>query len=155
MKVKYVNPFLKASMNLFKDYLGLSLESGKPHLLANPQDLGEVSGIIGLAGETKGAVVLSFSRETAIKMVSRFEKREYYALGSEVIDGVGELINIIAGNAKQDLLDFRIEISLPGVITGGNYKIHWPEGIPVVSIPFGSELGPFTVNVSLLDMDKD
>ena len=38
-------------------------------------------------------------------IVSRMEKRTYTALGTEVIDGVGELVNIIAGNAKKDLLE--------------------------------------------------
>ena len=152
MKVKYINPFLNASVNLFKEFLGFKVTSGKPYVLPDPQELYEVSGIIGLAGETVGAVVLSFSRETAIKMVSQMEGKTYNALGTEVIDGVGELINIIAGNAKKDLLEFRIEISLPGVITGTTYRIHWPEGIPVVCIPFESDVGPFTVNVSLRDM---
>jgi chemotaxis protein CheX len=152
MKVQYINPFIGASVNLFKEYLGLKVEGGKPRVLPNPQDLMEVSGIIGLAGETVGAVVLSFSRETAIAIVSRMEKTTYTALGGEVIDGVGELVNIIAGNAKRDLTQFRIEISLPGVVTGKSYQIHWPEGIPVVSIPFDSEVGPFSVNVSLRDM---
>jgi chemotaxis protein CheX len=152
MRAQYINPFLKASMNLFKEYLGLHVTSGKPHLLDDPQNLEEVSGIIGLAGETRGAVVLSFSRETAIRMVSKLEGKEYTALGNEVLDGVGELINIIAGNAKQDLLEFRIEISLPGVITGSSYKIRWPDGIPVVRIPFTTELGKFSVNVSLQDI---
>ena len=152
MQVKYINPFLEASVNLFKEYLGLKIVPGKPYVLDDPQDLYEVSGIIGLAGETVGAVVLSFSRETAIEMVSKMEGRAYTALGSEVIDGVGELINIIAGNAKQGLMDFRIEISLPGVITGTTYRIHWPDGIPVVTIPFESDIGPFTVNVSLRDI---
>lgn len=152
MKVKYINPFLNASVNLFQEYLGLGVEAGSPRVLDDPQDLSEVSGIIGLAGETVGAVVLSFSRETAIAMVSKMEGRSYPALSSEVIDGVGELINIIAGNAKKDLSDFRIEISLPGVITGTTYRIHWPEGIPVVTIPFDSEIGPFSVNVSLRDI---
>ena len=59
---------------------------------------------------------------------------------------------VIAGNAKKDLSEFRIEISLPGVITGTTYRIHWPEGIPVVAIPFDSEVGPFSVNVSLRDI---
>jgi len=152
MKVKYINPFLNASVNLFKDYLGFNVKPGSPYVLADPQDLSEVSGIIGLAGETVGAVVLSFSRDTAIAMVSKMESHNYPALTSEVIDGVGELINIIAGNAKKDLSDFRIEISLPGVITGTTYRIHWPEGIPVVCIPFESEVGPFSVNVSLRDI---
>ena len=152
MKAEFINPFLKASINLFQEYLGFKAESGKPYLRTDPQDLDEVSAIIGLAGDTRGAVVLSFSRETAIKIVSKMEGKEYRLLGNEVLDGVGELVNIIAGNAKQDLLGFRIEISLPGVITGKSYKIRWPEGIPVVAIPFTTEVGPFSVNVSLKDI---
>ena len=152
MKVKYINPFISATVNLFTEYLGIKLEGGKPFVLSDPQNLMEVSGIIGLAGETVGAVVLSFSRETAITVISRMENTTYAALGSEVIDGVGELVNIIAGNAKKDLLEFRIEISLPGVVTGKAYQIHWPEGVPVVGIPFESEVGPLSVNVSLRDM---
>jgi chemotaxis protein CheX len=152
VRAEYINPFLKASINLFKEYLGLQAVAGKPHLLGDPKDLDLVSGIIGLAGDTRGAVVLSFSRETAIAIVSKMAGQEYKALSNEVLDGVGELINIIAGNAKQDLLDFRIDISLPGVITGSSYKIRWPEGIPVVAIPFTTELGSFSVNVSLKDI---
>ena len=154
MKVKYINPFLNASVNLFKDYLGFKLTPGTPYVLKDPQDLSEVSGIIGLAGETVGAVVLSFSRETAIAVVSKMEGRTYNALGTEVIDGVGELINIIAGNAKKDLLEFRLSISLPGVITGRQYHIKGPEGVTVVTIPFSSSLGKFWVSVSLKDIAR-
>ncbi len=152
MRAQYINPFLKATMNLFNNYLGLHAEAGKPYLLEDPQDLKEVSGIIGLAGETKGAVVLSFSRETAIHIVSVFAGQEYKTLSNDVLDGVGELVNIIAGNAKKDLTDYRIEISLPGVITGSSYTMRWPEGIPVVCIPLTSEHGPFSINISLKDM---
>ncbi len=152
MKVKYINPFLKASTRLFQEYLGLSITPGKPYVRKDPGSLGEVSAIIGLAGETVGAVVLSLSRETAIQAVSKFEGKTYKALGSEVIDGVGEMINIIAGNAKEYLTDFRVEISLPGVVTGDVYNIHWPEGIPVVTIPLRSDIGEITVNVSLRDL---
>jgi chemotaxis protein CheX len=152
MQVKYINPFIKASMNLFKDFLGLEVTTGKPFVVDDPETLSEVSGLIGLAGETAGAVVLSFSRDTAIKLVSKMVGQEFDDFGTEVADGVGELINIIAGNAKKDLDQFRIEISLPGVIVGDEYQLHWPEGIPVVSIPFESDAGPFSVNVSLSDI---
>jgi len=50
MQVKYINPFLKASINLFHEYLGLKVTSGKPFIRDDPQKLEEVSGIIGLAG---------------------------------------------------------------------------------------------------------
>lgn len=149
MKAKFINPFINASLNLFREYMKLEVSPGKPFLLADPKNLKGVSAIIGLAGETTGAVVLTFSRETAIEMVSRLEGKKYVALGAEILDGVGEMINIIAGNAKKELADFRIVISLPGIITGNDYKINWPQGIPVISIPYESELGPFAINVSI------
>jgi chemotaxis protein CheX len=151
MKAKFINPFLEASMHLFHEYLGITVRSLNPFVRADPHTLDEVSGIIGLAGETTGAVVLSFSRQTAMNVVSVFAKKTYTALTNEVLDGVGELVNIIAGNAKQDLAEFRISISLPGVVVGAGTRIHWPEGVPVIAIPFDSELGNFSVNVSLKD----
>lgn len=155
MKAKYINPFLKASMNLFKEYLSLKISAGNPYINNEPNELFEVSSIIGLAGETVGAIVLSFPRDCAIKIVSKFSEEKHSTLSNEVLDGVGELVNIIAGNAKKDLLDFKISISLPGVIVGSSYKIKWPDGIPVICIPFKSEAGNFTVNVSLRDMDVE
>ena len=151
MKAKYINPFLEASINLFRDYLGIKVTNQSPRLLKDTSDLQEVSGIIGLAGDTSGAVVLSFSRDTAISIVGRFAGRSFNALTNDVLDGVGELVNIIAGNAKKDLSEFRIAISIPGVVVGDKYRIRWPDGIPVINIPFESELGGFSVNVSLKD----
>jgi chemotaxis protein CheX len=149
MKAKYVNPFLSASIGLFKDFLKFNLTYEQPYINNDPQKLHEVSAIIGLAGETTGAVVLSFTRETAIEIVSAFSGSTFNALSKEVIDGVGELVNIVAGNAKKGLENLRIEISLPGVIVGSDYKINWPKGVPVITIPFSSEAGNFSVNVSM------
>lgn len=149
MEAKFINPFITASLNLFNEYMEADVKPGKPFILDNPYDLRGVSAIIGLAGDTTGALVLSFSRDTAIEMVSRLEGKKYIALGAEILDGVGEMVNIIAGNAKKDLHDYRISISLPGIITGNNYRINWPQGVPVISIPYESEAGPFSINVSI------
>lgn len=155
MKAQYINPFLNAALNLFQTHLGLKIKAGTPYLLDHEHQMEEISAIIGLAGETTGAVVLSFSRETAIQLVSRFSGLKIRALTNDVLDGVGEMINIIAGNAKKDMEEFKIAISLPGVITGSSYRIHWPEGVPVISIPFQSDLGNFSVNVSLKELAGD
>lgn len=149
MKAKYINPFVDASMNLFKEYLEVDCSAGKPYLNKQPDQLHEVSGIIGLAGESKGAIVISFPRETAITMASRMAGKKYFSLTDDVLDIIGEFANIIAGNAKKDLLEFKLVISLPGVIVGNSGRLKWPDGVPVVSIPFESELGYFNVNVSL------
>ncbi len=148
MKAEYINPFLDASMNLFKTHLRFDIRNNAPYVNEDTQNLNEISAIIGLAGDIIGAIVLSFNRETAIAMASRFTNQTYHALTKEVIDCVGEMVNIIAGNAKKDLAGFRVEISLPGVITGHTYKINWPQGVPIITIPFESDAGMFNVNVS-------
>lgn len=149
MKAKYINPFLNASIRLFQEFLGMEIKAGTPFVMDDKNNMNDVSALIGLAGETSGAVVLSFSHDTALKVVSRMEGKTHQFLGADVLDGVGEMVNIIAGNAKKDLSEFRIMISLPGVITGHNYQIKWPSGVPVICIPFESDLGDFSVNVSL------
>jgi chemotaxis protein CheX len=149
MQAKFINPFLNASMNLFKEFLNLDVKGQKPFLNPNSNKLDEISAIIGLAGDTTGAVVLSFSKETALKIVSHFAKKQYTEIDSEVLNSVGELTNIIAGNAKRELEEYRINISLPGVIVGHKYEINWPKGVPVITIPFTCEYGGFTVNVSM------
>ena len=117
--------------------------------MTDPQELDEVSAIIGLAGDTAGAVVLSFARDTAIQVVSKLAGRTYAALGVEVIDGVGELVNIIAGNAKQHLSQFNLSISLPKVIMGKDHKIASQRGVPTIVVPFDCSLGNFAMEVSL------
>lgn len=149
MKAKYINPFLKASLYLFRDHLEVDCSNKVPFINTAPAKLEEISAIIGLAGETTGAVVLSFDREPALAVAGKFADRTYSTLSNEAIDCIGELVNIVAGNAKKDLLEFRIMISLPGVFIGQNARIKWPEGVPVITIPFVSELGNFSVNVSL------
>lgn len=151
MQAKFINPFIKASENLFRDFLKLNVDAGKPFLMDGRGDLYEVSAIIGLAGDTQGAVVLSFHSDTAIKMISLFAGHEYKFLTNEVLDGVGEFVNIIVGNAKKYLEQYKITISLPGVVTGKDYRIKWPDGIPIITIPFISDIGNFTLNVSLMD----
>lgn len=151
MKAEFINPFVKASEYLFKEYLELDVEIGKPYLKQDGDILNEVSGIIGISGDTIGAIVLSFPMETAIEIISIFTNHKFKFLSNEVLDGVGEFVNIIAGNAKKYLEDFTISISLPGVVTGKSYNIHWPDNMAVIIIPFYSEIGNFTLNVSLKD----
>ncbi|QQO11202.1 chemotaxis protein CheX [Breznakiella homolactica] len=148
MKVDYINPFIKSSLNFFKDYLEIDIESHKAYIEKNPEEITGISAIIGLAGEIKGQVVLNFSRETAISLASIFGGTQYRAVSKDVVDVVGEMVNIIAGAAKQ-YLEQRIEISLPGVVFGDSYRFAWGGTVPVIAIPFTTQYGRITIYVSI------
>jgi chemotaxis protein CheX len=153
MKVEYINPFVAATQNVFKVMMSIDVIAGKPYLFdpTTGTHSYDISGIIGLTGETTGAVVLSFTKLCALKSVSAFSGMEIKIFDQTVVDAIGELINIIAGNAKKDLKDFKLNISLPSVVTGHSHRLNWPTGVPVIMIPFSSPLGDFSIGISLRD----
>jgi chemotaxis protein CheX len=156
MKVEYINPFVAATQNVFRMMMNTEITAGKPYLFdplvgAHSYD---ISGIIGLSGETTGAVVLSFTKLCALKVVSEFQGEEVKIFDQIVVDAIGEIINIVAGNAKKDLKDFKLNISLPSVVTGHSHRLNWPTGVPVIMIPFTSPMGEFSIGVSLREPAK-
>ncbi len=154
MDVRYINPFIVASINAFTNFLQTEIKAQKPFLYdAGNSDLHyDVSGIIGLAGEVKGSVVVSFPKLAALKIVTRMTGVETKVFDDDVTDAVGELVNIVAGNAKKGLQQFRIEISLPSVVKGPQHRIAWMAGVPVITVPLSCEFGMVYLFVSIKEV---
>ena len=148
MKADYINPFINSAMNFFREYLEIDIEAQRAYIQKNPENIRGVSAVIGLAGEIKGQVILNFSQETAIALSSLFAGESYRNVDMDVVDVVGEMVNIISGTAKQ-YLEQRIETSLPGVVLGDSYKFAWGAAVPVITIPFLSKFGRITIFVSI------
>ena len=149
MDVTYVNPFIKATINVFKTMIGTETKPGKPTLKKEKSPTFDISGIIGLSGQAQGSITLSFPKLVALKIVSNMLDTKIKVVGPEVSDGVGEIVNIVAGNAKQDLARYQLSISLPQVVVGKNHEIARLSGVPALVVPFGSDLGEFAMEVSL------
>jgi chemotaxis protein CheX len=138
---------------VFREFVTLEPEAKTPYFLEKDEPAEwDISAIIGLTGEARGAVVISMKDELALKITGILTGKKYNVLYDEVVDAVGELINIIAGNVKQELEDsFRLVISLPTIVTGKGHSINWPEAqARVICIPFSiSEQESFTLSVAL------
>jgi chemotaxis protein CheX len=72
-----------------------------------------------------------------------------------VTDGVGEIVNIVAGSAKSKFTGDGppIDLSLPNVIRGNDYTVEYPSKAVWLEVPFQSELGPFNMRVTF-EIDK-
>ena len=149
MDVKYVNPFIKATITLFRTMLNTEAVPGKPILKQKPYPSFDVSGIIGLSGSAQGSIAISFPKTMALRVVSVMLGTELKIVGPELTDGIGEVANIIAGNAKQDLAGMNLMISLPNVIVGIDHIITGQSSVPAILVPFGSSLGTFAMELSL------
>lgn len=150
---QYIQPFIKVCTNVFKEFLNQNLEARLPYFIEKDAVTEwDVSAVIGLTGEAKGAVVISMKENLAIKLTSILTGQEHKGLDADVVDAVGEIVNIIAGNAKQELEEtFRLVISLPTIIKGKEHTISWAEGqARIICIPFSiAGVDSFTLSVAL------
>jgi chemotaxis protein CheX len=151
INVDYINPFIEATINTFSTMCNVTPSREKIFLKGEGEEVYGVSGIIGLAGEALGAVVLNFPESVAITTVSKFVGEEYSSITASVVDGVGELTNIIAGDAKNRLIQkgYKFEIGLPKMVTGRNYITAQNKSVPCIVVMFNSTIGKFCLEVSL------
>jgi len=98
---EYIQPIVKICQKVFKELIGFEAEAKMPYFMGK-DETGEwdISGIIGLTGEARGAVVISMKQELAKKLTTILTDVVHTKLDDDVIDAVGELVNIIAGNVK-------------------------------------------------------
>lgn len=152
MDVRFINPFIAATTNAFATMLGVTVRRERPQVDRSFRALADVSGIIGITGRVRGAVVLSFPAALARKVTERLIGEPVAPDDPAVGDTVGELANIVAGGVKKDYADLGVEfqISTPTVATGPRHKIVHKSDHPVLVIPFEVEGDTFWVQVSLV-----
>jgi len=145
-----INPFLQAALNVISMMAMLNPEPGKPFLKKDRKAIGDISGVIGLTGEMKGVVVVSFSTGAACKIVGAMLGEEFTELNADISDAVGELTNMISGDARRQLaqMGHNFEAGLPTIISGSGHEIEAITQGPVIAIPYKVEGHDFVVEAS-------
>ena len=108
-----------------------------------------ISSVIGLSGKAVGTVVINLSESVAIKAASAMLMTEVTEVNEQVLDAVGEIANIVAGGAKAELEEFQLSVSLPNVVVGDPHEIHFPSNATPICVPYDTDWGPMTLEVSL------
>ncbi len=146
----FVQPFVDATLNVFRTMIQLELEVGRPEKAETipTQPFSDVSGIIGLSGDVEGTVILGLPTATAEAVVSKFTGMTMGVKDEDFADAVGELVSMVAGNAKARFAGKSVSIGLPSVEIG-HHVVVLPADAVCISIPFESSCGPFAVEVCL------
>ena len=92
----------------------------------DPAVVAEVTGMVGLAGELCGVLSLRCGQDCASKIASRMLGVPVTEAAFHMSDAIGEICNMAAGNFKAKLegVQDRCMLSVPTVITGGDYQLH-------------------------------
>jgi chemotaxis protein CheX len=111
-----------ATREVFEMMLGCQLAVPET-AAAGPFD---ATSMVGLAGKVCGILTLSCASKSATLMASKMLGVEATEGSREVLDALGEICNMVAGNFKSKIagLGDGCKLSVPTVITGKNYSLH-------------------------------
>ena len=149
MDVQLINPFINATINVLGTMASVSVEAGKPYVKKDDIAVGDVSGVLGLTGVANGTIAVTFEEKCILTVVSNMFGESMDELNSEIADAVGELTNMISGQARGELEEIGkpFKAAIPSVVTGRNHSIvHYSKG-PKIAIPFTTDCGDFTIEV--------
>lgn len=153
MDIEFVDPFLTATVQVLKVQAGIEASAGKVGLKkAGESTGGDISGVIGIVSDSfHGSVVISFPEKTFLKVMSNMLGEECTEINKDIVDGAGELTNIIFGQAKITLNEkgFGIQTAIPSVVSGKNHILSAQTKGPVVVVPFESSAGSFFIEICL------
>ncbi len=158
VNVEFINPFIDATRNVFSTMCGMDVVRKKLFLKDDYKMLGDVSGVMGLSGTACGSVVVSLPKELACKIVTKMLGEDLGTeLSPDVCDGVGEIINMIAGQAKAMLVKtkYHFTISIPSVISGHGHEISHKKGTPNIVVLFEADGTPFALQVCLAPVESE
>ncbi|MCH8840186.1 MAG: chemotaxis protein CheX [Planctomycetes bacterium] len=103
------------------------------------QESGMITGMIGVHGKVSGFVSVNMSERFAICAVEGLLNEKFGKLSSQVIDGAGELTNIIVGGIKGALANTKwgfSNITVPSVIVGQNFMVAYSKGLEFLTVTF-------------------
>ncbi|MEH0019870.1 MAG: chemotaxis protein CheX [Desulfobacter sp.] len=149
MDVKLINPFINATINVLETMAFVTVTAGKPYVKQDSKAIGDVTGVLGLTGVANGTISVTFEENCILTVVSNMFGEEMNTLNEDIADAVGELTNMISGQARRELDEAGkvFKAAIPSVITGKDHAIrHYTDG-PKIAIPFKTDGGEFTIEV--------
>ncbi|MEQ9206379.1 MAG: chemotaxis protein CheX [Phycisphaerales bacterium] len=155
MDANMITPFVNSIQNVFSTMFQLPVEIGDPRIKSDRKATHDVSGIIGVSGEMVGTIVLSMPSAAAQSIVTLFTGAEFAVESDDFADAVGELVNMISGNAKAEFQRKGVSITCPSVVIGENHTIAVQSGTPCVLIPCTTDCGEVVLEVAIREAEVE
>jgi len=150
MNIKYINPLLESTVNVLSTMAMVKVTPGEPCEKQGTIALGDVTGMIDLSehGKTQGSLAISFPSDVIMGIAENMLGEPAHDLDDSIVDMVGELTNMITGNAKRLYSEQGLEfdLTLPHTTIGTQNPTHSVDGKPIV-LPFSTDLGEFYVEM--------
>ena len=155
MRQEFVNPFLTAAQHVFEVELGQELKYIGARMTDDTNTSEDITAFIGVTGQLEGNVFYGFKRQVARAVLTIMLGRPPAGMDTMAMSALGELANMITGNAAIGLAGagFSTDLTPPTLIQPKGSKFT-TLGCPQILVDLESECGSFPVRVSLRENEQ-
>lgn len=149
--MEHAQHIIDSTQEIFSSMILLDVTPGEPFIRNKDKLTNSISGIIGLAGSTRGMLAVHMANAAALAVTSAFLGTVVEEIDDDVRDAIGELANMLAGSIKS-ILDPNgsdIKLSMPSAIYGEDYSVDCLAGAQAVTVPFTCDGLVFLVELQL------
>lgn len=139
----------ESTESVFETMCGWELTSHEPIRGEGFSPRHDISGIISLGGELKATVVVSIGLDLIYSASESILGLRPSEVNADVIDLVGEIANMIGGNAKERLSMPNVTLGLPTVVAGAGHYIAHNSHMEISMLPFDCPSGELSVELGI------
>jgi chemotaxis protein CheX len=155
MNAAYTRPLVMAVQNVFETMIQIPVVHAIPFFKKDKRSTTDVMGMVTMSGAVSGFICLGLSKKLAFLLASKLLGGQITEASPDCIDAIGEITNMIAGNAKSEFPDEGVSISVPKVVFD---SVNEPYSMicPVISLPFKADGEDFYIDMGIVfDRQKD
>jgi len=149
---KHLEAFVQPAVHVLETMAGISAQAGpvRKHTAITSSEA--VTVMIGIKGDYTGTILFRFSERLACRIVKNLisPDHEIEELNNDAQDALGELANVIVGNAtgRLDKLGIQAIMTPPIITVGRNVKFVFPEINELIVVPLATQAGEIEMNVA-------
>jgi len=149
--VDHAQHIIDSTREIFSSMIMLEVSPGEPYHRNKTMLTDSISGIIGLAGNTKGLLAIHLPTQVALTITTAFLGMDVDEIDEDVRDAIGELANMLGGSIKSalDPKGSEIQLSMPSSISGEEYSIDCIADANEISVPFDLDGATFLVELQI------
>lgn len=149
-KEELVNAFIDPAKQIWEKELGTSLKLKSANSVSLNSITDDVTAVIAVKGQVKGAVLYGFSRKTARRIVATMLGQKVKDLDDVAESAISELANMITIHATAHLANsgYSCEFKPPIIVDTPGTPIKMGES--QVKVAFASEIGELNVVIALV-----
>lgn len=150
MNVQFLNPFIEAAFSVLQAEANLEAKRKDLSLQKAASTTDEVTVLVSMVGQVKGIVLYGMSEKMSLGIVSRILDQPFEEFDDLAQSGIGELGNVITGQAGQRLAGagYEVNISPPTLIQGKGAIISTLDFDRLV-VPLATDLGDITIHLAV------